>query len=272
MLARLPSNAGDLIAASRIAAPEARSLLACALGVARESLIAQPQRDVGPAPASHFRDLCARRLAGEPMAYLLGQREFFGRQFRVDRSVLIPRPETECLVDQALDLLTGLAGPSLLDLGTGCGCIAITLALERPDAVAWATDVSDQALDVARANAATLGAVVTFLNADWYGAALGRFDLLVSNPPYIAADDPHLAALGEEPLLALTDDGDGLSCLRAIIAQASGHLSERGVLLVEHGYDQGSAVRALMQQNGLRSIQTRNDLAGIERMCLARRR
>src|SRR5882757_3506785 len=139
MLARLPSNAGDLIAASRIAAPEARSLLACALGVARESLIAQPQRDVGPAPASHFRDLCARRLAGEPMAYLLGQREFFGRQFRVDRSVLIPRPETECLVDQALQVLTGLTGPSLVDLGTGSGRSSANVTATHPEPVPGAS-------------------------------------------------------------------------------------------------------------------------------------
>jgi release factor glutamine methyltransferase len=205
------------------------------------------------------------------MAYLVGQREFFGRCFRVDRSVLIPRPETECLIETALDLLSGQDRPSVVDLGTGSGCIGITLALERPDAAVWATDVSHQALELARANACALGAEVRFLNADWYGAALGRFDLIVSNPPYIAAGDPHLAALRDEPRQALTDDRDGLSCLRAIIGQARTHLTGHGALLVEHGHDQGDAVRGLMRQNGLRSIQTHTDLAGLERACLARR-
>jgi release factor glutamine methyltransferase len=263
--------ARELIAASGIAVPEARSLLALVLGVARESLIAQPLRNVDDTAASRFRDLCQRRLAGEPMAYLLGQREFFGRCFRVDRSVLIPRPETECLIDLALEVLCGLDRPSVVDLGTGSGCIGITLALERPDAAVWATDVSDQALELARANACELGAEVTFLNADWYGPDLGRFDLIVSNPPYIAGGDPHLAGLPDEPRRALTDDRDGLSCLRAIIGQAGTHLTERGMLLVEHGYDQGAAVRDLMRRNGLRSVQTRTDLAGLERACLARR-
>ena len=267
----MQSVARDLMAASGIEAPEARSLLAFVLDVPRESLLAQPLRGIEATAASRFRELCARRLAGEPMAYLLGQREFYGRCFRVDRAVLIPRPETECLIDLALDVLSGLDGPTVVDLGTGSGCIAITLALERPDAVLWATDLSEQALELARANAGELGAAVTFLGADWYGTALGRFDLIVSNPPYIATDDPHLTALRHEPRRALTDDQDGLSCLRSIIGQAVNHLTERGALLVEHGYDQGEAVRELMQQSGLRSIQTRTDLAGLERACLGRR-
>jgi release factor glutamine methyltransferase len=265
------ATARELIAASGIAVSEARSLLAFVLDLTRESLIARPLRGIEDAAALRFRELCRRRGAGEPMAYLLGQREFFGRFFRVDRSVLIPRPETECLIDLALDLLAGLDRPSVVDLGTGSGCIGITLALERPDAAVWATDVSDQALELARANARELGAEVTFLNADWYAPAAGRFDLIVSNPPYIAGGDPHLIGLQDEPRQALTDDCDGLSCLRAIIGQASNHLTERGVLLVEHGYDQGAAVRDLMRQSGLRSIQTRTDLAGLERACLARR-
>ena len=190
------TSVADLIGTSGIASPEARSLLAFVLDVTRESLIAQPQRQVSASAAIRFSDLCTRRLVGEPMAYLLGQREFFGRRFRVDRSVLIPRPETECLVEAALQALRGQHGPSVIDLGTGSGCIAITLALEQANAEVWATDVSEPALDLARINAAELGARVQFLLGDWYAPARRRFDLIVSNPPYIVAGDPHLAELG----------------------------------------------------------------------------
>ncbi len=266
------SCARDLIAASGIAALEARSLLAFALEATRESLIAQPQRQVAASAEARFRELCTRRLAGEPMAYLLGQREFFGRRFRVDRSVLIPRPETECLVEAALMELQAENSPSVIDLGTGSGCIAITLALERPDAGVWATDVSEQALELARTNAAELGARVHFLHGEWFAPARRRFDLIVSNPPYVAAADPHLDELGCEPSGALTDGGDGLACLRAIIGQAQAYLNEGGALVVEHGYDQGAAVRALMRQSGFQSVCTRTDLSGIERLCVARRR
>jgi release factor glutamine methyltransferase len=262
--------ARDLIASSGIAASEARSLLAFALDTTRESLIAQPQRQVTASAAARFRDLCAKRLAGEPIAYLLGEREFFGRSFRVDRSVLIPRPETECLVEAALQALKGLDRPSVLDLGTGSGCIAITLALERPDADVSATDVSEPSLELARTNAAALGARVAFVHADWYVPNGRRFDLVVSNPPYVAADDPHLAELGYEPREALTDGGDGLACLRQIIGQAPAHLSSRGALLVEHGFDQGGAVRAMMIESGFGSVRTLADLAGVERVCYAR--
>jgi release factor glutamine methyltransferase len=265
------ARAAELIAASSLPAPEARSLLAFALGATRESLIAHPRRPVGAGDAARFRRLCERRSAGEPMAYLLGEREFFGRRFRVDRSVLIPRPETECLVEAALRALQGLSRPRVIDLGTGSGCIAVTLALERTDARVCATEVSAAALELAQANAAQLGAHVELLHGNWYEAAHWRFDLIVSNPPYVAAGDPHLAALGCEPRSALTDGADGLGCLRAIIEQADGHLTEQGTLLVEHGYDQGAAVRALMRQNGFRSVQTLPDLAGLDRVCQARR-
>jgi release factor glutamine methyltransferase len=266
------STVTALIAASGLPASEARALLAFVLDATRESLIARPQRQIPPGAAARLRELCGRRLAGEPMAYLLGQREFFGRPFRVGRSVLIPRPETECLVEAALQQLEDESAPSVIDLGTGSGCIAITLALERPDAELWATDVSEPALELARTNAAELGARVQFLRGHWYAPAQRHFDLIVSNPPYIAAGDPHLAELGCEPSGALTDGGDGLSCLRAIIEQAGEHLNERGALLVEHGYDQGAAARALMRQNGFQCVFTRTDLAGLERVCVALRR
>jgi release factor glutamine methyltransferase len=264
------SLARDLIESASIVASEARSLLAFVLDTSRESLIAHPRRQVPASAAARFRDLCARRLDGEPIAYLLSEREFFGRRFRVDPSVLIPRPETECLVEAALEEMKGRGRPGVLDVGTGSGCIAITLALERPDADVSATDVSEAALELARSNATALGARVGFIHADWYAPAGQRFDLVVSNPPYVAADDPHLAELAREPREALTDGGDGLACLRAIIGQAPAHLISGGALLVEHGYDQGAAVRAMMIENGFGSVRTLTDLAGVERVCQGR--
>ncbi|HUD24070.1 MAG TPA: peptide chain release factor N(5)-glutamine methyltransferase [Burkholderiaceae bacterium] len=266
---RSPSAVAELIASCGIPASEARALLALALDCTRESLIADPLRTVDAAAADRFARMCARRLCGEPMAYLAGQREFFGRRFLVDRSVLIPRPETECLVEAALRQMEGRSSPRVIDLGTGSGCIAITLSLERPDARVVATEVSESALNVARSNARALGAGGQFLLGSWYTPARGRFDLIVSNPPYVAAADPHLAELGCEPRSSLTDEGDGLSCLRAIVGQAGAHLSEDGALLVEHGYDQGAAVRELARQSGFRSVRTLTDLAGLERVCLA---
>jgi release factor glutamine methyltransferase len=262
-------RAGDLMASSGIAASEARALLAFALDATRESLIAQPQSGVPASAAERFRALCARRLAGEPMAYLLAQREFFGRPFQVDHSVLIPRPETECLVEAALRELRHLPRPHVLDLGTGSGCIAITLALECPDARIAATDRSETALEVARGNAAALGARVEFILGDWYAPIRERYDLIVSNPPYVAANDPHLSELGCEPLDALTDRADGLYCLRTVIDGAPTHLTAHGALLIEHGHDQGAAVRTMARARGFRSVRTLVDLAGIDRVCVA---
>ena len=264
------ASARDLIASSGIDASEARSLLAFVLDATREALIARPQRAVEPDAMAHFGDLCARRARGEPVAYLLGQREFFGRLFRVDRSVLIPRPETESLVDAALRQLQGVPAPRVLDLGTGSGCIAITLALERPDAQVWATDISQPALEVARGNAAALSARVSFLCGRWFAPLRGRFELIVANPPYVAEGDPHLAELLCEPREALTDGADGLSCLVQIMSDAPKYLARGGALLVEHGYDQGAAVREFMGRSGFHSIRTLPDLAGIERVCVGR--
>jgi release factor glutamine methyltransferase len=262
-------TAQELIDCSGIVASEARALLAFTLGVPRESLIAQPRRQVPGASAARFRDLCARRLDGEPMAYLRNEREFFGRPFRVDRSVLIPRPETECLVEAALEALRGHTRPRVLDLGTGSGCIAITLALERDDAEVVATDVSEGALEVARANAAALGGRVRFVHGDWYAPIRERYHLIVSNPPYVAAGDPHLAELTSEPIAALSDGADGLSCLRAIVEGAPACLELRGTLAIEHGFDQSEAVRAMVKSKGFGSVHTRRDLAGVERVCVA---
>ncbi|HEY4038928.1 MAG TPA: peptide chain release factor N(5)-glutamine methyltransferase [Burkholderiaceae bacterium] len=265
-------SAGELIASSGILASEARTLLAFALNATRESLIAHPQLQVPPGAADRFRALCRRRQAGEPMAYLRMEREFFGRRFRVDPAVLIPRPETECLVQAALEALKQFHRPSVLDLGTGSGCIAITLALERADAEVSATDLSEAALELARANAVALGARVEFIHGNWYGPIRRRYDLIVSNPPYVAVNDPHLAELANEPLAALTDGADGLTCLRAVLDGAPACLTSQGTLLIEHGYDQGALVRAMATSKGFRAVRTRVDLAGADRICIASNR
>lgn len=263
-------TAGELLAASGLPAAEARALLAAASGATREALIAFPERAVAPQAAARFAALAARRRAGEPMAYLLGAQEFYGRPFRVTPSVLIPRPETELLVELALDALRAVERPRVLELGTGSGCIAITLALERPDARVAAADRSVEALAVARDNARRLAARVEFVASDWYAAIGGAFDAIVANPPYVAAGDPHLADLRFEPTHALTDRGDGLGCLRTIVAGAAAHLAPGGWLLVEHGYDQGAAVRALFERAGFSAVRTVRDTAGHERACLGR--
>lgn len=250
---------------------EARALLAHVLGVARERLIAHPHTAVSLVDAQRFDALAARRLAGEPYAYLLGHCEFYGRAFTVTPAVLVPRPETELLVDLALQALKHVHAPRILDLGTGSGCIAITLALERPDASVCAVDVCEAALAVARTNAQALGARLDVRPSDWFSAVAGRFELVVANPPYIAAGDSHLADLGCEPLRALTDQGDGLDCLRSIISPAPGFLSSGGRLMVEHGHDQAAAVRELCEEAGLVDIATVDDAAGIGRVCCARR-
>jgi release factor glutamine methyltransferase len=261
-----PATVAVLLAASALPIAEARALLAEVLGVRREWLIAHPDHAVEAAAAASFTELAARRRGGVPLAYLLARREFYGRAFRVTPAVLVPRPETELLVDLAVDALRSLEAPRVLDLGTGSGCIAITLALARPDAEVVAVDRSAAALAVAQDNAATLGAQAAFIESDWYGAVNGRFDLIVANPPYIAAGDPHLAALAHEPQHALTDGGDGLACLRVIVREAPVHLRPRGVLMVEHGHDQGAAVRALLAAAGFAEVRTERDAAGNERV------
>lgn len=258
---------GELLASSRLPPREARALLAHALDVRREWLVAHPEAVVSEPQRATFAALVARRAAGEPLAYLLGTQEFYGRDFAVNPAVLIPRPETELLVDAALDALRGVAAPRILDLGTGSGCLAITLALERADAAVSAVDRCAEALAVACANAERLGAHIAFIESDWYSNVAGRFDAIVANPPYVAASDPHLPALRDEPRHALTDEADGLSHLRAIAAGAPAHLEPGATLLVEHGYDQGAAVRALFGAAGLAGVRTLKDAAGLDRVC-----
>jgi release factor glutamine methyltransferase len=263
-------TAGELLAASALPAREARALLAHVLGARREWLIAHPEAEITDAQRLLFDGLKSRRTRGEPMAYLLGTQEFYGRDFAVNPAVLIPRPETELLVDATLDSVRGVQAPRILDLGTGSGCVAISLALERPDAAVSAVERSPTALAVARGNAAQLGARVTFIESDWYDRIAGRFDAIVANPPYVAVADPHLESLRDEPLDALTAAADGLVHLRTIVAGAPTHLRPNGALLVEHGFDQGEAVRKLFSAAGLHGVRTLRDAAGLERACIGR--
>jgi release factor glutamine methyltransferase len=203
------------------------------------------------------------------VAYLLGEREFFGRVFAVDANTLIPRPETELLIELALERMTQ-AAPRVLDLGTGSGVIAITLASERADARVTAVDRSPAALEAARRNATRLApGRVECLCGDWFSPVAGRrFDLIVSNPPYVAADDAHLAQgdLRFEPLAALTGGASGLECLAAIAAAAPGHLMPGAWLLLEHGFDQGEATRELLDGAGFATVETWRDLGGQPRV------
>lgn len=212
---------------------------------------------------TRFEAACARRLQGEPVAYILGRKEFFGLQLHVDARVLVPRPDTETLVTWALEHMAPQG--TVLDLGTGSGAIALALQQERPDATVMAVDRSDDALAVAQANAQRLGLPVRFAQGDWLHDMAGRFDLIVSNPPYIAAQDPHLPELVHEPRQALVAGADGLDDLRTIVAAAGAHLHAGGWLLLEHGYDQAEAVRALLTQHGFTQVRSRSDLAGIAR-------
>lgn len=257
----------DLLAGSTLPRPEARLLLAAVLGVPVEALVAHPERIVDDRASAGFAALARRRAQGEPIAYLLGAREFYGRRFAVSPAVLVPRPETELLVELALSQLAGLTAPRVLDLGTGSGCIAITLALECPSATVLAVDRSAEALAIAGDNARRLGASVGFVLGDWYDSVAGRFDLIVANPPYVAIADPHLAELRHEPQPALVAGADGLADLRRIVAGAAAFLRPGGWLAVEHGHDQGFAVRELFSRTGFAAVRTHRDLAGNDRVC-----
>ena len=224
--------------------------------------------DTDPLEAEdHVRyvELCQRRATGEPVAYIVGRKEFFGMELLVDERVLVPRPDTETLVQWALDLLPVDRESRVIDLGTGSGAIALAIKKSRPRARVEAVDRSEDALAVARSNAALHSLDVGFRKADWLAGAADRYDLVVGNPPYIAGNDPHLSALGSEPAQALVSGADGLDDLRAIVDQAPPCLSQGGWLLLEHGYDQPAAVRGLLEAAGFANVATRRDLAGNER-------
>jgi len=265
-----------------VASLDAQLLLARLLATTRTRLIAHDERALTPAESGQWQDALARRLAGEPIAYLLGEKEFHGLVLEVDRSVLVPRPETELVVDWASEAIAALtskrslsadtAAIRVVDLGTGSGAIALALKTAHPQSEVIATDVSAAALAVARRNAGRLALAVEFVEASWWqGLEGGRFDVAIANPPYIAADDPHLAALRHEPALALTPGDDGLAALRAIVAGAGTALVPGGWLLLEHGHDQAAAVRQLLADAGFGDVETRRDLAGQERATGGRR-
>lgn len=242
---------------------DAELLLAHVLNVSRSNVVARDERVLTPEEQGDFEMLLARRVAGEPLAYLTGVKEFWSLELEVTPDVLVPRPETELLVEWAL----ALPGESLLDLATGSGAIALAVAGERVDAAVTATDRSRAALAVAERNARRLGLErIEFLEGGWWDPVAGRrFDIIVSNPPYVAEGDLHLVDLKFEPALALTSGPDGLDALRAIVDGAPAHLHSRGWLLVEHGAGQGAAVRERFTHAGFARIETRRDLAGLER-------
>lgn len=247
---------------------DAQLLLLHALGHSnrdRAWLLAHDSDLLATADKERFQTLVGRRAAGEPVAYLTGHKEFYGLDLMVDARVLVPRPDTETLVDWTLELLRNVPQAQVIDLGTGSGAIALALKHSRPDWQITAVDASPAALEVAHTNAQQLQLDLRFVQSSWLRRVSGRFHTIVSNPPYIAAHDPHLAALHHEPPQALSSGTDGLDDIREIIAQAAPHLLPGGWLLLEHGYDQAHAVRALLSQAGLENPQSRRDLSGIER-------
>lgn len=267
----LPTTLAAALAQARALGLErldAQLLLGHLLGRPRGWLIAHDGDLLDAELALRYAALCARRAAGEPLAYLVGEREFHGLSLQVGPAVLVPRPDTETLVDWALALLAQAPlrdhpAPAVLDLGTGSGAIALAVRHACPRCKVLATDRSAEALAQARANAERLALPVEFRAGDWWQAVAGRaFDVVLSNPPYIAAGDPHLAALQHEPLQALTPGGDGLDAIRQIVAGAAPHLLPGAWLLLEHGWDQAEAVQALLRAGGFAEVQSRADLAG----------
>ncbi len=264
------SSIAEILKTARIDPLDARILLQSVLGVTHAFLATHPGHAVAGDQLDTYLALVARRAAGEPVAYLTGGREFFSLDFKVTPAVLIPRPETELLVELALERIPQQAPCRVLDLGTGSGCVAISIARHRPRARVTATDSTPDAIAIASENACTLGVHnIDFARGDWFAAIGGeRYDVIVSNPPYIAQDDPHLRQgdLRFEPRNALAAGPDGLDCIRVIVTQANNHLGSGGWLMFEHGYDQAGRCRALLDAAGFAEVFSRRDLAGIERI------
>ena len=251
-----------------LARADAHMLLLHCLGQAlhdRAWLMTHDENPLNPTQQASWQRALARRLKGEPVAYITGHKDFFGLTLCVDARVLDPRPDTETLVEWALELLPAESRLRVLDLGTGSGAVALALQHQRPHCEVNAVDASEDALQVAQTNAQRLQLPVQFVHSHWMDAVQGRFDLIVSNPPYVAEGDPHLAALAHEPRQALTSGPDGLKDLADIVAQAPQHLSQGGWLLLEHGWDQAPAVQNLLSKARFLGVQTRQDLAGLDR-------
>jgi release factor glutamine methyltransferase len=266
-------SVAEMLRIASIDPVDARALLRAALGVSDAYLVAHPGHALTGAQRERYLAWVERRRAGEPVAYLTGEREFYSLAFKVTPAVLIPRPETELLVEAALERVPTHVPCRVLELATGSGCVAVAITLHRPRARVTATDAAGAALAVARENAARHGASIEFVESDWFAALAGRrFHLIVCNPPYVAERDPHLAEgdLRFEPRAALVGGADGLSCIRLIIAQARAHLEPGGALVFEHGYDQAARCRALLEQAGFREVASRRDVGGIERVACGR--
>ena len=271
-----------LLSATALNPAEAKILMAYILEkyykLPRSALLSQDELELNEQALNEWKSLESKRLLGEPIAYLIGKRGFYNIELYIVPGVLIPRPETELLVEVGLQEINRLNAPAkILDLGTGSGAIALAIALEAPQAIVTATDQSHEALEIAKANAKQLKVAdqVQFFQGSWYTAlqAGTTFDVILSNPPYIDSQDPHLKQgdLRFEPLSALTDHQNGLSCLEMIISEAKQHLNPNGLIAVEHGFDQSDAVVALMKLAGLSNIQTHLDLAGHYRVASGRK-
>ncbi|MDO6825405.1 peptide chain release factor N(5)-glutamine methyltransferase [Marinobacter sp. 1_MG-2023] len=276
MTSKSSLTCGELLdrAVSRIAGDTARLdaelLLAQVTGLSRSGFRAFPEREVSAPLATEFEDLVEKRVQGMPVAYLLGHQEFWSLPFKVSNSTLIPRPDTECLVEQALDLPLP-DNARVVDLGTGTGAIALALASERPGWVISACDLMDDAVALAQANASQLELQVDVFQSRWFaGLPAGRFDLIVSNPPYIASGDHHLGEgdVRFEPATALVSGADGLDDIRLIVSEAPDWLNAEGWLLLEHGFDQADAVRGLLTTRGFAMVESRKDYGGNDRMTL----
>jgi len=262
-------NVQQALAGCGLEPREARLLLAEATGFSQASVLAHPERGLPNEAQARFLGWAARRRAGEPVAYVLGRREFYGLPLAVSPAVLIPRPETELLVDLALERLAVESEARVLDLGAGSGAVALAIKRHRPRAQVVAVEADAAALEVAKRNAQRLGLEIVLRHGRWFDAVPGeRFALIVSNPPYVAAGDPHLSQgdLRFEPMSALVAGADGLDALRAIAQGAAAHLQAGGWLLLEHGQGQHAAVRQLLAAGGLESVSSWPDLAGIARV------
>jgi len=266
-------QAEQQLRASDSARLDAEVLLCSVTGLDRARLYTSPELDIGPQQVATFKARIRERQEGKPVAYLTGVREFWSMSLQVNTHTLVPRPETECLVEAALQRIPAEQPLHIADLGTGCGAIALALARERPACHITATDISKEALAVARINAAQHGAGrINFILSDCFRALTGGFSLIVSNPPYVRDDDAHLAQtdIRHEPRLALCGGMDGLNAIRQIIGGASRNLDHNGWLCIEHGYDQGPAVRGIFSDNGFADVITINDYSGLERVSCGR--
>jgi len=263
------ASIGEMLRSAGIDPVDARILMRTALGVSDAHLAAHPEQALSRDERDRYLGWVERRRAGAPVAYLTGEREFYGLAFKVTPVVLIPRPETELLVETALERISADAPCRVLDLATGSGCVAVAIAKHRSRARVTATEISREALTLARENAARHGTNVEFVGGGWFEALSGkRFDMIVANPPYIAAEDPHLneGDVRFEPRGALVAGPTGLECIEVIVEPATRYLTAGGWLLFEHGYDQGACSRALLAAAGYEDVVTRRDLAGIERV------